>query len=172
VELGEFRQHVATLTAEMAGRPLGPELERWLNDHHGVGSSTYQALHQGCLDGVRDGWMCGREADGIRYGRVLKADDALHRFSVDVVDMTSLAGPRHAHPNGEVDLVMPIDPTARFDGHPAGWCVYRPGTVHRPTVSGGRALVMYLLPEGSIDFKVAAESDVQPHAQPETNHHA
>ena len=27
-----------------------------------------------------------------------------------------------------------------------------PGSAHRPTVSNGRALVLYLLPEGRIDF--------------------
>lgn len=41
---------------------------------------------------------------------------------------------------------------ARFDGRPAGWCVYGPGSAHRPTVSGGRALVLYLLPQGQIQF--------------------
>jgi hypothetical protein len=41
---------------------------------------------------------------------------------------------------------------ARFDGHAAGWCVYGPGTAHRPTVTEGRALVLYLLPEGAIEF--------------------
>jgi hypothetical protein len=30
--------------------------------------------------------------------------------------------------------------------------VYPPGSAHRPTVSGGRALVLYLLPEGRIEF--------------------
>ena len=30
--------------------------------------------------------------------------------------------------------------------------VYPPGSAHRPTVTQGRALVLYLLPEGRIDF--------------------
>jgi Domain of unknown function (DUF4863) len=93
-----------------------------------------------------------REAGGIRYGRVAKPDDALHRFSVDVVDMCDVVGPHHAHPDGEIDLVMPIDDAAKFDGREAGWLVYPPGSAHRPTVSGGRALVLYLLPEGRIEF--------------------
>ena len=66
--------------------------------------------------------------------------------------MTSIAGPHHAHPNGEIDLIMPLDDDARFDGRPAGWLVCPPGSAHRPTVSGGRALVLYLLPQGSIEF--------------------
>ena len=77
---------------------------------------------------------------------------ALHGFSVDVVDMQNLAGPHHTHPNGEIDLVMPIEGDALFDGRPAGWVVMPPGSAHRPTVSAGRALVLYLLPQGAIEF--------------------
>ena len=43
---------------------------------------------------------------------------------------------------------MPLEGDATFDGRPAGWCVYPPGSAHRPTVAQGRALVLYLLPEG------------------------
>jgi len=69
--------------------------------------------------------------------------------------MKDIAGPHHTHPNGEIDLIMPLDDSAAtFDGRPAGWCVYGPGTAHRPTVASGRALVLYLLPEGQIKFTV------------------
>ena len=47
---------------------------------------------------------------------------------------------------------MPLTAEARFDGAPAGWKVYPPGSAHRPTVTGGRALILYLLPEGRIEF--------------------
>ena len=70
--------------------------------------------------------------------------------------MNDLAGPHHSHPNGEIDLIMPLTPDAQFDGHPAGWCVYEPGSAHYPTVSRGRALVLYLLPQGAIHFTPAA----------------
>ena len=33
-----------------------------------------------------------------------------------------------------------------------GWHVYGPGSAHRPTVAGGRALVLYVLPGGKIGF--------------------
>jgi len=69
-----------------------------------------------------------------------------------VVDMQPLAGPHHRHPNGEIDLVMPIEAGAEFDGHGAGWVVYEPGSAHHPTVTVGRALVLYLLPAGAIEF--------------------
>ena len=148
-----FHQTLATLTGQIAGRPLDAALAGWLNQTHGPGSDVYERLKDACTVGVREGWLCEREGGGIRYGRVFKPEDALHRFSVDVVDMQDLAGPHHTHPNGEIDLIMPIDgSSATFDGWPAGWCVYGPGTAHRPTVAQGRALVLYLLPEGQIEF--------------------
>ncbi|WP_295537091.1 DUF4863 family protein [uncultured Pseudacidovorax sp.] len=148
-----FHTQVAALTAQIAGRPLDAALDAWLNAEHGAGSATYAQLKASCEEGVAQGWLCEREGGGIRYGRVFKADDALHRFSVDVVDMQDIAGPHHVHPDGEIDLIMPLaDSRAAFDGRPAGWCVYPPGSAHRPTVSDGRALVLYLLPEGRIEF--------------------
>jgi hypothetical protein len=53
-------------------------------------------------------------------------------------------------------MVMPQTATARFDGRGAGWTVYPPGSAHRPTVTEGRALVLYMLPEGKIEFTPAA----------------
>jgi len=157
-----FPDRVAALTATLAGRPLDEALAAELNARCGPGSAAYESLAEACRAGVAEGWMCQREGGGIRYGRVVKPGPATHGFSVDVVDMTDLAGPHHAHPNGEIDLVMPLagpgadglvaGGEARFDGQPAGWKVYPPGSAHRPTVSGGRALVLYLLPDGAIEF--------------------
>ncbi|MGH6640746.1 MAG: DUF4863 family protein [Polaromonas sp.] len=148
----EFREHITQLTAQLIGLPLDADLDAWLNAEHGVESATYQQLKQDCMTGVAEGWLCEREGGGIRYGRIFKPADDLHGFSVDVVDMKNIAGPHHTHPQGEIDLIMPLDDDARFDGRPAGWLVCPPGSAHRPTVSGGRALVLYLLPQGSIEF--------------------
>ncbi len=148
----DFHAAIATLTAQIAGRPLDADLDRWLNSEHGAASASYTQLAQACRDGVAAGWLCDREGGGIKYGRVFKPQPELHGFSVDVVDMHDIAGPHHAHPNGEIDLIMPIEGDALFDGRPAGWLVCPPGSAHRPTVSQGRALVLYLLPEGKIDF--------------------
>jgi hypothetical protein len=147
-----FHQLLAELTTEIAGRPLDEQLDHYLNSRHGAGSPVFEGLKKACIGGVAEGWLCDREGGGIRYGRVFKPEDALARFSVDVVDMEDLAGPHHSHPNGEIDLIMPIAGDASFDGRPAGWCVYPPGSAHRPTVASGRALVLYLLPEGQIKF--------------------
>jgi hypothetical protein len=148
----QFKQTLAGLTAQLEGRPLDAELGRWLNAEHGPASPLYQTLKAACQTGVAEGWLCEREGGGLRYGRIFKPTPELHGFSVDVVDMKDLAGPHHAHPTGEIDLIMPIEGEALFDGHPAGWLVCPPGSAHRPTVSQGRALVLYLLPEGRIDF--------------------
>ena len=148
----EFRQQIRALTSQLAGRRLDTELQDWLNAEHGPRSDTYRGLAAACQEGVEQGWLCQHEAGGIRYGRVFKPDDELDGFSVDVVEMNACAGPHHRHPNGEIDLVMPLEGEARFDGHPAGWVVYPADSAHVPTVAGGRALVLYLLPEGSIEF--------------------
>ncbi len=148
----DFREQLSRLTAQLAGRPLDTQLDAWLNREHGPASATYLELKKACETGVAEGWLCNREGGGIRYGRIFKPLPELHGFSVDVVDMQDIAGPHHAHPNGEIDLVMPLGGDSLFDGRPAGWVVYPPGSAHRPTVSQGRALVLYLLPEGRIDF--------------------
>jgi len=151
-----FHKLISRLTEEIAAKPLDSSLEKYLNDRHGPGSATYEAIFDACRTGVKEGWMCNREGGGIRYGRVLKATDDTHGFSIDVVDMDNVAGPHHVHPNGEIDLIMPLTAGARFDSHPAGWCVYEPGSGHKPTVTEGRALVLYLLPQGAINFTAAA----------------
>ena len=153
----DFHALVATLTRDLAGRPLDGELDAWLNREHGPGTTTYACLKSACEQGVAEGWLCEREGGGIRYGRVFKAGEALNGFSVDVVDMQDIAGPHHTHPEGEIDLIMPMgESAATFDGRPAGWCVYPPGSAYRPTVADGRALVLYLLPQGRIEFTRAA----------------
>ena len=148
----DLRRQISELTDSIASMPLDEKLQDWLNREYGATSERFERLRDTCREGVADGWLCQYEAGGIRYGRVFKPADDLQRFSVDVVDMSDVVGPHHRHPGGEIDLVMPLEGDARFDGHGAGWVVYPPDSEHPPTVSGGRALVLYLLPEGSIEF--------------------
>jgi hypothetical protein len=77
---------------------------------------------------------------------------ACHELSVDVVDLKNIVGPHHRHPTGEICMIMPVTEGARFDGMPRGWCVFEPGSDHRPTVTHGQALVLYMLPDGKIEF--------------------
>lgn len=147
-----FHQLIKQVTDHIGSRTLDNALQNDLNTAFPIGGSVYNDIVTACKAGVAEGWMCQYEGGGIRYGRVIKPADALNGYSVDVVDMNDLAGPHHRHPNGEIDLIMPIDDGAEFDGHPAGWLVYGPDTAHSPTVRKGRALVLYLLPQGAIEF--------------------
>jgi uncharacterized protein DUF4863 len=155
MEPAQFTDLVATITRRIAGKPLDANLESELNAAYSADSGAFRDVFEACRAGIAAGWICNREAGGIRYGRVVKSGPATHGFSIDVVEMNDVAGPHHRHPNGEIDLVMPLDGNARFDGRGAGWMVYGPGTAHRPTVSGGKALILYLLPDGAIEFTKA-----------------
>jgi hypothetical protein len=148
----EFTDLMASITGSIEGRPLDAALEAHLNATLPPQGETYRAIVHACREGIAAGWMCSREHAGIKYGRVVKPGPATHGFSVDVVEMDDIGGGHHRHPNGEIDLIMPADAAARFDGRGAGWLVYGPGTAHVPTVAGGKALVLYLLPEGAIEF--------------------
>ncbi|GIX25663.1 MAG: hypothetical protein KatS3mg122_2894 [Caldimonas sp.] len=150
-----FDALVRTITQALAKRPLDAPLQHWLNETYGIHSDWYLEMSQACRLGVAEGWLCKHQAENVprlRYGRVVRPGPETAGFSVDVVDMDDCIGPHHRHPNGEIDLVMPLTPTARFDGQGAGWKVYPPGSAHSPTVTQGRALVLYLLPEGRIEF--------------------
>jgi len=87
----------------------------------------------------------------VRWSRVSKATPESADFSIDAVDMNG-PGPHHAHPGGEVNWCVALEGDPRFDGQPAGWVVMPPGSAHVPTVSGGRMLIVYLLPGGKIEF--------------------
>jgi hypothetical protein len=148
----EFIALVAQVTARIAGLPVDERLGERLNKEVPPGSPIFQRIVDGCHAGVAAGWMCKLEHGGIKYGRVAKPGPQLHGFSIDVVDMADVVGPHHRHPHGEIDMIMPLAGDAKFDGHGAGWLVYGPDSAHKPTVSGGRAYVLYLLPEGAIEF--------------------
>ena len=148
----QFKTLIASVTGLIADHPLDASLQVDLDRDFPADGPKFQALLSACRTAIDEGWMCSRDAGGIRYGRVIKPDPDHGGFSVDVVEMKDVAGPHHRHPNGEIDLVMPLTPGALFDGFPAGWVVYGPGTSHFPTVSNGSALVLYLLPQGAIEF--------------------
>lgn len=147
-----FEALIAEVTGAIGGIPLDDGLEAVLNDRFPADGAVFTDIESLCRQGVDEGWMCEREHGGIRYGRVLEAAPERAGFSVDVVRMDDVVGPHHRHPEGEIDMVMPITEGARFDGTPRGWKVYGPDSAHRPTVTDGSALVLYLLPGGRIEF--------------------
>lgn len=148
----DFRRLIGRVVAAIGTRPLDAALQQSLNGEFDAGGRWFADTFAACQAGIAAGWMCEREGGGIRYGRVYKPSEELQGFSVDVVDMNDLRGPHHRHPNGEIDLIMPLTPGAKFDDNGAGWLVYGPGSAHYPTVTQGRALVLYLLPQGAIEF--------------------
>ncbi|MCC6609311.1 MAG: DUF4863 family protein [Burkholderiales bacterium] len=152
----EFHALVAPVTRHIAGRPLDRALEAELNRAYPPEGVAFRAIERACHAAIAAGWMC-REGDAVRrFGRIFEPADALAGFSVDVVDITDLVGNHHVHPTGEIDMIMPVTPGAQFDGHGRGWLVYAPESGHRPTVAGGRALVLYLLPQGRIEWTAPA----------------
>jgi hypothetical protein len=103
-------------------------------------------------EGVEAGWLCEKEAGGVRFSRVAKAEHpGTSPHSLDAVHMTG-PGPGHEHPQGEIDLCFAVTGAPTFDGHPAGWVVYPPGSWHVPTVEGGAMDILYFLPDGAIRF--------------------
>ncbi len=156
--LTEFEALIVTVTDAIRGRALDDALAAHLNATFAPDSTTFRELAEACRAGSEAGFLCAKEHGGIRYGRPIEASDATAGYSVDVVRMKDVKGPYHRHPNGEIDLVMPLSEGAKFDGHGAGWVVYGPDSAHYPTVTEGEAFVLYLLPGGAIDFKAKPAS--------------
>lgn len=123
------------------------ELEKRF-DPHGAAAANLVAELKTLLD---SGAIANRGELPVRWSRVAKSSDATLGFSIDVVLMNG-AGPRHAHPLGELNYCVALDGTPRFDGEPPGWVVLPPASSHVPTVTGGTMLIVYLLPEGRIEF--------------------
>ncbi len=148
----EFQTLLQPVIGKIAGKPVDDNLATELNRRFPHGSDVYEAIETGCHEAISDGWMCSEGAEGRRFGRVIEASEETAMLSVDVVDLKDIVGPHHRHPTGEICMVMPVTAGALFDGKGRGWCVYEPGSDHRPTVTNGEALVLYMLPEGSIEF--------------------
>jgi hypothetical protein len=148
----DFLHAIAQIASELADAPLDSALESRLNERIPPGGEAFTRLSALCAKGEAEGWLMSREAGGIKFGRAVKPGNAAGRFSVDVVRMKDVVGPHHVHTAGEIGAILPISGAPQFDGKPEGWYVYPPGSSHRPTVTGGDAYVLYLLPEGAIEF--------------------
>ena len=147
-----FEELVGAVASAIGDHPLDGDLETFLNTTFPADGAAFAELSTLCAEGEAEGWLVAREAGGIRYGRAVKPGGVAGRFSVDVVRMKNVEGPHHTHTTGEIGAIMPIDGDAVFDGKAKGWYVYPPASAHHPTVTGGDAYVLYLLPEGAIAF--------------------
>lgn len=136
----------------LAAQPVAPAAAAALNATLPLEHPALRLVFEAVVAGLEGGWLCPREANGVRFGRPVKPGPESHGFSVDAVVMDG-AGPGHTHPTGEFDLCFALDGAPRFDRNPPGWTVYGPGSWHVPTVSGGTMVILYFLPEGAIRFE-------------------
>ncbi|MCI4666199.1 MAG: DUF4863 family protein [Neomegalonema sp.] len=147
-----FEELIGEIANSIGDRPLDAALAKHLNTNWPKGGPAFTELGALCAEGEREGWLMAREAGGIKYGRAVKPGASAGGFSVDVVRMRDVKGPHHRHPKGEIGAVFPLEGAPKFDDFPEGWYVYAPNTAHHPTVTGGDAHVLYLLPDGEIEF--------------------
>jgi len=153
MKISEFQNLLKPVTDLIAEGTVDAALAEKLNRRFPPGGETFDAIERACHEAIADGWMCANgEKGGPRWGRVIEPCEETGGLSVDVVDLTDLVGSQHSHPGGEICMVMPITPGAQFDGTDRGWCVFEPATAHHPTVTNGQALILYMLPDGKIEF--------------------
>ena len=152
MEINEFKSLLKPVIDLVTSTAIDANLNDELNSRFPPGGKVFDAIEKGCHAAIEAGWMCANGDEKARWGRVIEPGEDTGGLSVDVVQLTDLVGRHHSHPTGEVCMIMPMTPDAKFDGLPRGWCVFEPGSGHYPTVSDGQALILYMLPEGKIDF--------------------
>ena len=152
MEKSEFQALLKPVTDLISSGAIDDTLAENLNKQFPPGGETFDAIERACHEAIADGWMCANSNEKARWGRVIEPCEETGGLSVDVVELTDLVGSHHSHPVGEICMVMPVTPGAQFDGTDRGWCVFEPETSHHPTVSNGQALILYMLPDGKIEF--------------------
>ena len=148
----EFKALLKPVTDLVAASDINQQLATSLNAEFPADGALFATIENACHEAISEGWMCSQGGSGRRFGRVIEPCAETGMLSVDVVDLENIVGPHHRHPTGEVCMIMPGASEALFDGNGRGWCVNEPGSDHRPTVTNGQALVLYMLPQGRIEF--------------------
>lgn len=150
----ELMAAVTTLLNFIRNKPLNMELEKELNDRYGASTEGYIELRRLLRIGIEEGWACYAEIDGPDYrrGRLAKPSAETHGFSVETGMLKDVLGNYHRHPMGEINMIAPVDATACFCGHSAGWKVFPPESQHYPTVTGGKVTMLFFLPNGQIEY--------------------
>ncbi|MGE4158038.1 MAG: DUF4863 family protein [Planctomycetota bacterium] len=124
-----------------------------MNQKYPATGPVMQEITRLATEGLKAGWLCDKVNGAIKFSRVLKPLPEHHGFSVDAVYMPDAAGPTHTHPKGELSFCIALEGSPQFDGYGPGWALYKSGTTHTPTVKGGTMLILYWLPEGSVEWK-------------------
>lgn len=150
--LANIRDQLRPLTKWLNGRKLNKQLSRDLGRRFPMSDPNIVKL----LNSLREGFGAGRLGKRVDpktvYQHIADAAAEHSQYSIDAVVLTNVKGGRHRHPRGEIDLVIPLQDEARFDGKGEGWLVYPPNSRHSPTVTGGSAIVLFLLPNGEMAF--------------------
>jgi hypothetical protein len=150
----------------------GTATELWLNRTYGPESELYQTLARLVKQGVQDGWAANVELDGpiYRRSRIAEPSERTRYFSITAVYMDSAhsaqgnpgntyRGQYHAHPYGELNMVVPLTLGAALNG-PNGWCnagwtAPAPASHHYPEARGGAVIALFFLPSGRIAYHPA-----------------
>ena len=150
----ELMQLLRSLCDDIRAMPLDAALEARLNNQYGDGTESYARLAQLLKLGVEEGWAAYADIEGTDYrrGRIAEPSDETSDMSVESGLLRDVKGQYHCHTNGEINMIIPLEEGAQFCGHGAGWRVFPPMSEHFPTVTG-RALMMYFLPGGEIEYR-------------------
>lgn len=163
-------------TDEVKNLTAGTEVEQWLNKKYGPGSDLYERLAYLIKAGIEEGWAANIEIDGQRYrrSRICEPSAETNHFSITAVFMDSgskdpsraeevYRGQYHAHPYGEINMVVPLNEGAQLMG-PNGWCgsgwtAPAPGSHHYPEAKGGSLIALFYLPAGRISYDIEPPED-------------
>ncbi|GKT56235.1 p-hydroxylaminobenzoate lyase [Colletotrichum tofieldiae] len=144
----------------------GKALESRLNKDYGPGNPFYEDFCAMIKQGLEEGWVAQTEIEGRKYrrGKIALPSARTRYFSITTVYMDSereFRGQYHAHPYGEINCVVQLDPAAELKGmqgwQGAGWTSPGPGTHHYPEVRKGALVALFFLPAGRISYN--AEPD-------------
>ncbi|MBB5460232.1 2-hydroxylaminobenzoate mutase [Paraburkholderia sp. Cpub6] len=151
----EFLDVVHELCDAIRGMPLDANLHAYLNEHYGPQTAGYKTLTRLLKLGVEEQWAAYVEIEGPDYrrGRISEPVGQTAGMSVESGLLRDVKGQYHCHTNGEINMIIPLEPGATFCGTGAGWRVFPPLSEHFPTVQG-RALILFFLPGGKIEYKV------------------
>jgi len=147
----QLLQSILPILKFIKDKDIDSNLAKDLEKYFPIESKYMQQIKLNCISGIREGWLCPRGGNNLSYGRLVKTSIDTNNFGIDTVDMKG-TGPGHLHPLGEIDLCFSLEGNPSFDGNDEGWTVYPPNTWHIPTVTDGRMVILYFLPDGAIKF--------------------
>ena len=67
-----FESLLGEITTAIAERPLDDDLQAFLNAAYPAEGEVVARIAALCVEGEAEGWVCGREAGGIAFGRVIR----------------------------------------------------------------------------------------------------